>query len=111
MLLARGIHVNAIDGSGLTPLHVAAMNGDADIVNVFRTKGADPRTKSTSGHTPLVLSRLTSNSQRGNSPFMYVIFHCRLEYIMGNSSSSPEVEDFDITHRISEGERSMTTFY
>jgi len=48
--------VDARDGDGMTPLHYAAMGGNADLINDFIDKGAKLELKSVGGETPLLLA-------------------------------------------------------
>ena len=52
-LLQRGADVNALDQSGLSPLHRASQGGRAEIVKLLLDHGADVNIQSTSGGTPL----------------------------------------------------------
>lgn len=53
LLLAHGAPVNAMDHFGYTPLHEAALNGDAHVVGKLLSKGADPNMKTVDGNTSL----------------------------------------------------------
>ena len=61
MLIAAGADVNACGtkdkASGVTPLHRAAENGNADICSVLLMNGADPTLRRADGATPLELAR------------------------------------------------------
>ncbi|MCX6569195.1 MAG: ankyrin repeat domain-containing protein [Candidatus Aminicenantes bacterium] len=48
--------LDARDGDGMTPLHYAAMGGNADLINYFIDKGAKLELKSVEGETPLLLA-------------------------------------------------------
>jgi ankyrin repeat protein len=50
--------LDARDGDGMTPLHYAAMGGNADLINDFIDKGAKLELKSAEGETPLLLAAL-----------------------------------------------------
>ena len=47
------ISSDTVGGFGDTPLHVAAVRGDTDIVNLLVATGADPNAKGEHGYTPL----------------------------------------------------------
>ena len=56
-LVSRGGDVNAAQGDGTTALHWAAMKGDADLIRVLTTAGANLRaTTRLGGYTPLYLA-------------------------------------------------------
>ena len=54
LLLEQGIHVNAQDKEGNTPLITAVVQGRADIVRLLLSKGADVHIKSFTGETALM---------------------------------------------------------
>lgn len=54
LLLARGAQVNAKGGgSGLSPLHIAAVTGDREMIELLLANGADVDAKDTEGKTPM----------------------------------------------------------
>ena len=52
-LLNSGVHPDAQDKRGLTPLHLAAWRGNAKVVDALLEAGADPNSKDINGDTPL----------------------------------------------------------
>ncbi len=46
--------VNARDNTGRTPLHYAAMSGNAEVIKILLKRGAMPSASNKSGYTPLV---------------------------------------------------------
>ena len=55
-LVEAGAPVNALSGSGTTPLHTAAFLGDTEVVELLLSRGADPRIPSKDGKTPIDLA-------------------------------------------------------
>jgi hypothetical protein len=64
-LIRAGADPNAIDNSGVTPLHRAVRTRCAAAVKALLAGGADPRRKNKSGSTPMLLA--TENTGRGGS--------------------------------------------
>ena len=62
-LLAAGADVNASTDLGVTPLWLAAENGNEAMVELLLQAGADPRLSLRSGETPLVTAALTGNAK------------------------------------------------
>jgi uncharacterized protein len=56
LLIARGADVGATYEAGLTPLHVAALNGNARIVEALLAAGALINSTDSKGQTPLALA-------------------------------------------------------
>jgi hypothetical protein len=55
--LAAGTDVDAKTAQGLTPLHVAAIEGHKEILKLLIAKGADVDAKDKRGRTPLVYAK------------------------------------------------------
>ncbi|CCT65374.1 related to ankyrin [Fusarium fujikuroi IMI 58289] len=55
-LIASGANPHMLGYEGNTPLHLAAISGDWDIVQMLLDRGADIRTSNENGHIPLVLA-------------------------------------------------------
>jgi hypothetical protein len=65
MLISAGAEPNAVDKSGVAPLHRAVRNRCAAAVRALIDGGADPRALNKSGSTPMLLA--TQNTGRGGS--------------------------------------------
>jgi ankyrin repeat protein len=65
MLISAGADPNAVDKSGVAPLHRAVRNRCAAAVRALIGGGADPRAPNKSGSTPMLLA--TQNTGRGGS--------------------------------------------
>eukprot|EP00730_Choanoeca_flexa_P017037 TRINITY_DN8152_c0_g1_i2.p1 TRINITY_DN8152_c0_g1~~TRINITY_DN8152_c0_g1_i2.p1 ORF type:complete len:259 (+),score=70.27 TRINITY_DN8152_c0_g1_i2:454-1230(+) len=59
-LVGNGVNVNAADEKRRTPLHFAAVQGDASIVKYLLDNGASPHQRDMNGNTPLHLAACTS---------------------------------------------------
>lgn len=55
LLASAGVDVNAIDGNGDAPLHIAARNGLVGVIATLIQAGANPNLKNKTGETPLHL--------------------------------------------------------
>jgi ankyrin repeat protein len=64
-LIEAGSDPNAMDKSGVSPLHKAIRSRCSEAVRTLLARGADPRFKNKSGSTPMVLA--TYNTGRGGS--------------------------------------------
>ncbi len=62
-LLSAGAEVNAVDGRGFTPLHLAASRGELSLVTRLLLRGAETSMQTTEGRTPADLARA-----RGHEP-------------------------------------------
>ena len=61
LLIERGAQIDAIDGSGETPLHYAARNGRIDLCELLVSKGANINIISDSECTPLVEAAMSGH--------------------------------------------------
>lgn len=52
-LVESGADIEAVDGAGMTPLHVAALTGHRDAAQYFLSLGASINAKDAKGHSPL----------------------------------------------------------
>src|ERR1041385_7204125 len=63
-LLKQGVDVNASQGDGMTALHWAALNGNADIARMLLYGGANVKATTRDGaYTPLLIA-----AKMGNAP-------------------------------------------
>ena len=62
-LLVAGAEVNAADGAGFAPLHLAAVRGDLALVTRLLLRGAETSMRTRDGQTPATLARA-----RGHEP-------------------------------------------
>ena len=67
-LIRAGADPNAIDKSGVTPLHRAVRNRCAAAVRALIEGGADPLVPNGSGSTPILLARLNTGKSGSGSP-------------------------------------------
>ena len=68
-LIKEGNDVNAAQGDGMTALHWAALNGDAEIAQMLLYAGANVSAKTRlGGYTPLHLASQIGNARRHRSP-------------------------------------------
>src|SRR5262245_38172160 len=63
LLLSAGAEVNAPEGGGYTPLHLAANRGDLPLVTRLLLRGAQASPETTDGQTPATIARA-----RGHEP-------------------------------------------
>ena len=61
--LTRGASVAARDSSGTTPLHYAAVSGDAVLALRLISMGADVNAANTGGRTPLIYAGMTDRAE------------------------------------------------
>src|ERR1700754_2531510 len=62
-LLKKGVDVNAAQGDGMTALHWAALNGDAEVAQMLLYAGANVGAKTRiGGYTPLHLAAQVGNA-------------------------------------------------
>ena len=73
-LLAKGIDMDEVDDDGLTNLHIAAAEGQTNIVELLLQLGADPLT-SPMGKTPLDISRYYESCEPRNDYSEYAKVH------------------------------------
>jgi hypothetical protein len=62
MLLDAGAFLESADMAGMTPLHVAASLGDADIATLLLQRGAQVEARDRQGRTPFLVAAV--NAQR-----------------------------------------------
>ena len=62
-LISAGASPNCKNPTGMTPLHWASLNGQADRIKVLLRGGADPTLRNQDGKTPLDLA-ITTNSEK-----------------------------------------------
>ena len=62
-LLEAGASVDAVDQHGNTPLWTATFNskGRGELIEILRSRGADPGHRNKAGGSPLELARLIAN--------------------------------------------------
>jgi len=65
---ARGADPNAVDKSGVAPLHRAVRNRCALAVRALIEGGADPRAPNRNGSTPMLLATLNTGKSGSGSP-------------------------------------------
>ncbi len=63
LLLAAGAEVDAADGGGFTPLHLAAIRGELPLLTRLLLRGAEASARTGDGQTPAALARA-----RGHEP-------------------------------------------
>lgn len=57
-MCSEGAHIRALDPTGYTSMHVAAMNGNESCLEVLLKMGADVDNEASDGFTPLHLATL-----------------------------------------------------
>jgi len=67
-LIRAGADPNALDKSGVAPLHRAVRNRCAAAVRVLIEAGADPRAPNRNGSTPMLLATLNTGESGSGSP-------------------------------------------
>lgn len=55
-LIEKGVDINRICRNGYTPLYMACLKGDIEVVKVLIKGGADPNLPSKEGRTPLYIA-------------------------------------------------------
>jgi len=61
-LIKNGENVNLLDSLGRAPIHIASLQGDADMLGVLLKYQADPEVKSGNGYTALHLAKNTDTA-------------------------------------------------
>lgn len=61
LLLERGADVNAKGNGGMTPLYIAARNGNKELVQFLIERGANVTTRNDDGETPCDIAKSTGN--------------------------------------------------
>jgi ankyrin repeat protein len=56
LLVERGADVNAVESHGLTPLHVACVNQNPEVVRLLLANGAAVNGQDQTGNTPLIMA-------------------------------------------------------
>jgi len=67
-LIRAGADPNALDKSGVAPLHRAVRNRCAAAVRALIEAGADPRAPNRAGSTPMLLAALNTGKSGSGSP-------------------------------------------
>jgi ankyrin repeat protein len=67
-LIRAGADPNAVDKSGVSPLHRAVRNRCAAAVRALLEGGADPKAPNRSGSTPMRLATLNTGKSGSGSP-------------------------------------------
>ena len=62
-LVESGANIEAVDGSGMTPLHVAALTGHQDAAKYFLSLGAAVNAKDANGHSPLYWAKWSATDE------------------------------------------------
>ena len=66
-LLKQAADVNAAQGDGMTALHWAAMNGDAELAQMLMVAGANVKATTRLGsYTPLYIASQQGNARRSS---------------------------------------------
>ena len=105
LLISRGADVNAEQEEGMTPLHIAARNGNAGIIAVLISKGAAIEKKDRSGHTSLYYS-----VSKNHVPASISLYRCEVARTHPALASPPLELNIDERYRLKSHSQSGVLF-
>lgn len=76
-LLAAGANVNARDGEGATPLHMAAYASRATHARVLLEAGADARATTDNGRDPTAMARKVKADEAAGVISLWILKDCK----------------------------------